>query len=780
MIRRKLFAYTIMLAAGISAGFFIFEKSRLFSGVMVMVTTAAAVCLYSMREDHGTISDAEISPDAFKLIAVLAAGFLIFTCRYIHYERILMSGTAAAVKPDITLSGKAEAAGEQEVTGDTADCYSKVTGEVLSVRITEKGMRLEIRPLHGRCKVLINYYDEDIVPPAELIGTEITAFGRYREPPGADNPGCFDYRTYLRSRGTGFLFFARSIFPAEEDSDEGADGSGGQTEDIDYSGSGEQNADYDDTDHYGSAYRISARGRYRRHMFLIREKFLAQIEDEDIRAFITGVVFGDKSQIDEEIRDDFNMNGTGHILAVSGLHTGFLYALLRFLAGKRRTLGLSVLVIMILLMYGEMTMWSPSTMRSVTVLSISLLSVYVRRPFDLLSSVSAAAFLILVMEPYQLMSSGFQMSFMAMLGIAFLTGPLAYFTGDAMAVMLAVQIGVAPLTAFIFHRLNLLSVFINIPIIFIASVLVPLCMCALFITAAAGTGIGVLTSVIEGLAELTIGLNRAAADPFSLTGQMHESTASNGSFSIQTTAVNAGLLILFYLILLLASSEWCRVRLIRKEYLDILFAMICAASVSVCFMAATFNQFADDEIVFVSVGQGDCTHIRAKGSTSGILSLFMSGSGGRSDADDSCNILIDGGGTAERDIGKDTLMPYLLANGAGRVELALTTHLHSDHFLGLLQLNKVYPVGAVGVPDDYRRSIEKMKSRSSYEDRNSAITGKTQYSSEDNDSTITNNSTNTNTDRASNDDDSSIESINDLRDPGSGSLKMFSSMSSGL
>ena len=179
-------------------------------------------------------------------------------------------------------------------------------------------------------------------------------------------------------------------------------------------------------------------------------------------------------------------------------------------------------------------------------------------------------------------------------------------------------------------------------------------------------------------------------------------------------------------------------------------------------MAATFNQFADDEIVFVSVGQGDCTHIRAKGSTSGFFSLFMSGSGGRSDADDSCNILIDGGGTAERDIGKDTLMPYLLANGAGRVELALTTHLHSDHFLGLLQLNKVYPVGAVGVPDDYRRSIEKMKSRSSYEDRNSAITGKTQYSSEDNDSTITNTSTNTNKDRASNDDDSSIESINDL------------------
>ena len=155
MIRRKLFAYTIMLAAGISAGFFIFEKSRLFSGVMVMVTTAAAVCLYSMREDHGTISDAEISPDAFKLIAVLAAGFLIFTCRYIHYERILMSGTAAAVKPDITLSGKAEAAGEQEATDDTADCYSKVTGEVLSARITEQGMRLEIRPLHGRCTVLI-------------------------------------------------------------------------------------------------------------------------------------------------------------------------------------------------------------------------------------------------------------------------------------------------------------------------------------------------------------------------------------------------------------------------------------------------------------------------------------------------------------------------------------------------------------------------------------------------------------------------------------------------
>ncbi|MBE6041929.1 MAG: hypothetical protein E7220_05335 [Clostridiales bacterium] len=58
-------------------------------------------------------------------------------------------------------------------------------------------------------------------------------------------------------------------------------------------------------------------------------------------------------------------------------------------------------------------------------------------------------------------------------------------------------------------------------------------------------------------------------------------------------------------------------------------------------------------------------------------------------------------------------MPYLLANGARRVELGMATHLHTDHYLGLIQLAAEYPVGAIGIPSDYRRSIESIEKRQS-------------------------------------------------------------------
>ena len=606
-IRRELFTYTVIFTAGVTAGFFIFERTRLAGGVLIMAAIGIIVTAGGEYEKN----------QAYRIIAVMMAGFLIFTCSYIHYG-----------------------ISERELLQED-DSFTGMEGRILDAVKTDKGIRLVAE--HGeaggrRHKVLVNLYSEYAPEPADVIGMRVNVYGTFRQAPSAENPGCFDYRLYLRSRGISCMFTARSIEVSEEPA--------------------------------------GVSGRYRRHLFLLRENFLNEIGDEEIRAFIRGVVFGDKTQLGEDVRNDFNYNGTGHILAVSGLHTGFLYALLRLLAGRKKMLPVTLLTIAVLFMYGEMTMWSPSTVRSVTVLSISMLSVYARRPFDLLSAASAAALMILIIEPYQLFNSGFQMSFAAIMGIAFLTGPLSIFIGESAAVMTAVQLSVAPLTAFVFHRLNVLSVFINIPVILIAGILVPVCMAALMLTLVfggmltAGPAGDILFKLIEGLSELILRINSIAS--------------ADGFFSNQVTAVSAGILILLYLALFLVSSEWFRVRIIRKEYRIACRALICAVAVSLCFGLASYNQFADDEIVFVSVGQGDCTHIRA---------------GGR-------DVLIDGGGDTDRNIGEDTLMPYLLSNGAGRLEMALVTHLHTDHCLGILQLASVYPIGKLGIPEDYRKAIE--------------------------------------------------------------------------
>ena len=338
-----------MLAAGISAGFFIFEKTRIAGGALIMVS----ICVMEY-----TCFDLE-EPEKRRLAAFLAAGFVLFTCRYISYGCSL-----------------AEPADEITAIRGTADSVT-VKGEGIRIVLSDTDVTA------SGVKVIVSLYKAGDMDIREIPGRRIAAYGKLKEPNGADNPGCFDYRIYLRSRGIGYTFSAKSIDVIEDEP-------------------------------------AGLRARYKRWLFVERENFLDRFEDPEIRAFIKGTVFGDKSDISEEVLQDFTDNGTGHILAVSGLHTGFLYSLLRFLQGKKRTVPAAAGVILVLILYGDMTMWSPSTMRAAAVLTISLMSLYARRPFDLLSAVSTAALMILAIEPYQLLSTGFQMSFLAILGICFL------------------------------------------------------------------------------------------------------------------------------------------------------------------------------------------------------------------------------------------------------------------------------------------------------------------------------------------------------------------------
>lgn len=635
MIRRRLFAYSVMMTAGITSGFFIMQKASLLSGSLFLMTAGLSVCLMTADRD-----------EILKLTIALLSGFLLFTFSFISYESDFSKLSAVDEERIVLLEGKAV---RIKSKGDTynleiADAVISVSGadeagtEEESAELPrEKNETTYEEQISLRYNIQASYKGDKSAEHEmiRMVGSHVILTGFLRQPQDADNPGCFDYRLYLRSCGIGYSLKARSVVCPE------------------------------------------IKGGYRQKSLLMREQFLDRFEDESVRSFIKGSIFGDKGDMDDEVREEFNVNNTGHILAVSGLHIGFLYVLLRMLSRNRRSLPMTLLIIAIIVLYGDMTLWSASAVRAVLVLSISLMASYVMRPFDLLTAVSAAAVLILFHEPYQLFNTGFQMSFMALLGIAFLSKPISFFTGEYLAVMLSVQLGVAPLAAFVFHRFNPLSIFINIPVIAIASVLVPVCMSTLLISNMAGA-FYVPTIFTDALVKLSAAIAE-------LILRLNSLLAGEGGFSFNMTRISPGLLILFYLMLFMAASEWARVFILRKEYTRLICAVLCISMISSAAYAASFDPFADDEIVFVSVGQGDCTHIRA----------------GKSD------ILIDGGGRADYNVGSKILMPYLLSNGTDSVELAAVTHLHMDHYKGIFELSEVFPVGSIGIPSDYRKSLEK-------------------------------------------------------------------------
>ena len=419
MTRRKLALFTLLFASGIACGYFLTDRSKTASAAGFALSVFLCMALFDAGSGRSALQKRSNGNSRMKLFmtTVFVLGILVFSLRYFSYEHAVSSYLEKG----------------------------SIRGRVLSAAIKDDDLRMTVKSSEDagvKISVTVRGYvqqteyedHEEGNEICRLIGSVIEADGNYSEILPADDPGCFDHRLYMRSRGVCVSFNSYSFEVVDP----------------------------------GNSPLI----RFRRYLYLSREAFIKNFDGET-GAFIRGVIFGDKSGIDDETEREFDENSTGHLLAVSGLHVGFLYGLLRMLTGKRTDSRTIILITAIIIIYGEMTMWSSATVRATIVICASLLAMYLKRQTDLLTSLSIAALAVLISEPYQLFNAGFQMSFLAMCGIAFLTKPISSVMGEALGVMIAVQAGTIPLIAYYYNMFNPLAALINVPVILLASVLVP-------------------------------------------------------------------------------------------------------------------------------------------------------------------------------------------------------------------------------------------------------------------------------------------------------------------
>jgi competence protein ComEC len=146
------------------------------------------------------------------------------------------------------------------------------------------------------------------------------------------------------------------------------------------------------------------------------------VEDEPLR-LLWAMTLGWKTALTGEVSAPFMRSGTMHIFAISGLHialiSGILVALLRVLQLPRSLCG--VVVVPLLWFYTGVTGWQASAIRSTVMMTIVIAGWSLKRPSNLLNSLAAAAFLILLWQPQQLFQAGFQLSFFVVLSIALFT-----------------------------------------------------------------------------------------------------------------------------------------------------------------------------------------------------------------------------------------------------------------------------------------------------------------------------------------------------------------------
>jgi len=204
------------------------------------------------------------------------------------------------------------------------------------------------------------------------------------------------------------------------------------------------------------------------------------IPGEQEQAIAMALVLGVTEGIDTDLQNAYAASGAMHVLAVSGLHVGIIYGILlvmlrplnRYSWSRWVIAGISILL---LWSFAFVTGLSPSVLRAVTMFSFIAFARPLGWQSNIYNTLAASAFVLVIYNPYLIMSVGFQLSYLAVLGIVYLQRPIYNLweienrAGDWIwqitCVSIAAQIATFALGMLYFHQFPVYFLFSNLFVI---------------------------------------------------------------------------------------------------------------------------------------------------------------------------------------------------------------------------------------------------------------------------------------------------------------------------
>lgn len=374
------------------------------------------------------------------------------------------------------------------------------------------------------------------------------------------------------------------------------------------------------------------------------------------------VWLGDRNRIDPDVYATFLESGTAHILAVSGVHTGIIFASLAFflrLVITRKRLRI-LIILAAVFAFALFAGARVSSLRAAIMIALYLTAGWFDREPDAPTALSLAAILFLLHNPDVLFDIGFQLSFVSIGSILLFSDPLyARLTAlpmplrEGAASTLAVQLLPLPVALRAFHVLPLAAPLVNLLVIPLLGVLLWLA----FITSA-------LTLVFRPVALLFAYALHPVAQAIHFLARSVADTPAHAYLPAPSTGAIAAYA-LFALALYFALAG----RRARVTW--------GAAAATAFFVAVAVwrPMHLPAEVTVLDVGHGDAIFIRAPG-------------GG--------TMLVDAGDSSPfTDYGRRYVAPYLWNNYETHLDVLLVTHPDRDHIGGARYILEHIPVGAV-------------------------------------------------------------------------------------
>lgn len=406
--------------------------------------------------------------------------------------------------------------------------------------------------------------------------------------------------------------------------------------------------------------------RYGQFLVELRERLARALEETAGKeaSVLQAIVLGDKTNLETETKMRYQLAGIVHMLAISGLHISVLgvglYELL-----KKAGLGIwpsGMISLVIMLQYGMMTGGSVSTMRAVCMFLISVGAKILGRIYDMMTALGVAAILLLMEAPAYLYSSGFLLSFGAVLGIGAVSPVLIFITGvkgktgKGLAASLSVQLVTLPVMLYFFGEVSVAGLFLNL-------VVLPTVGVAL----ASGVGAALLGCIWTGGGKaaalpgklLLMGYEKLCL----LAGELPFCTWVGGEPEIWQIFV-------YYVLLggMLALGFWEKKRKKnhgREDFYQVRRCLLYGLFPVLGIWLLGYHDRSYVEVTCLDVGQGD-----------GIVI----------ETPQKYCFLVDGGSTSKSGVGQYQLLPFLKNRGISRIDGIFISHTDEDHISGVREL----------------------------------------------------------------------------------------------
>ncbi len=247
-------------------------------------------------------------------------------------------------------------------------------------------------------------------------------------------------------------------------------------------------------------------------LYAARKKVLAALQqyignNHQELGIAEALLIGYKEDLDKDLVQAYSNTGVVHIIAISGLHLGLIYAVLLWILNRLPFIKKSrhvkvILLISCLWLFSLLTGGAASVLRSAVMFTLIVMGKYYFKQSSVYNSLAASAFILLCYNPYYLWDVGFQLSYLAVIGIVALQQPIyravyiknkwAQKIWQMMSVTIAAQIAAFPICIYYFHQFPNLFLFTNLLIVPLSTVIlfgeIALVAMAAFAPVAAYTG----------------------------------------------------------------------------------------------------------------------------------------------------------------------------------------------------------------------------------------------------------------------------------------------------